>query len=164
MKYGLNIKPERRARPPFAGCTEPPCRSGHRPFPQGHRMAGASQRRRVQRGRQPGQLLPPAHRHRLGHGGLSHRRSDRRAGAADGHHPLLQAFQAQRRQRPQHGHHLQRPRLRRARAGGLLQPRQRSRRPAQARRLRLECHLRRTACAGSTAAASLPRSPKPPAK
>ena len=50
-----------------------------------------------------------------------------------GNHSLLQTFQAQRGQRPQHGHHLQRPRLRCACPGGLLQPRQRGRCPAQAR-------------------------------
>ena len=35
---------------------------------------------------------------------------------------VLQALRARRRQRPEHGHRLQRPRLRRARPGGLLQP------------------------------------------
>ncbi len=77
---------------------------------------------------------------------------------------VLQAVQAQRRQRPQYGHRLQRPRLWRTRPGRLLQPLQRSRRAAQAGRLRLERHLLRAVCAGSTAAASLRRSPKPPAK
>ena len=50
------------------------------------------------------------------------------------------------------------------RAGGVLQPRQRGRGAAQARRLRLGRDLRRAACAGSTAAASSPRSRRPPAR
>ena len=41
---------------------------------------------------------------------------------------------------------------------------QRSRRPAQAGRFRLERHLPPAACAGSTAAASLPRSRRPRAR
>ena len=61
------------------------------------------------------------------HGGLPHRRPDRRARARHGREALLQALQARRRDRAQHGHGLQRPRLRRARARGLLQPLQRGR-------------------------------------
>ena len=50
------------------------------------------------------------------------RRPDRRARARDGREALLQALQAQRRERAEHGDGLQRPRPGRARAGGLLQP------------------------------------------
>ena len=105
-------------------------------------MPDPRQRRRVQLRRQPGRLLPPADRHRHRHGRLSHRRSDRRARAGDGREALLQALQARRRQRPEHGHRLQRPRPGRARPGGVLQPLQRSRRAAEARRFRLEDDLR----------------------
>ena len=75
--------------------------------------------------------------------------------------PFYKHFEHDGVHRPEHGHGLQRPRPRRARAGGLLQPVQRSRRPAEARRLRLEARSSPAACAGSTAAASLRRSPKP---
>ncbi len=71
------------------------------------------------------------------------RRPDRRARARHGREAVLQALQAQRRQRPQHGHGLQRPRPRRARAGGLLQPLQRGGGAAEAGRFRLEDDLRR---------------------
>ncbi len=57
-------------------------------------------------------------------------------------------------QRPE----LHRARLRRARRGGRLGPRPQRRQPAQAGRLRLGPHLRRSsACAGCTPAASSPR-------
>ena len=71
---------------------------------------------------------------------------------------VLQAVRARRRARPEHGDGLQRPRLRRARARGLLQPQQRGGGAAEARRLRLGGDLRAAACAGSTAAASSRRS------
>ena len=89
------------------------------------------------------------------------RRPDRRARARDGREAVLQALQARRRARPEHGDGLQRPRLRRARAGGVLQPLQRSGGAAQAGRFRLEGDLRRAASAGSTAAASSRRSRRP---
>ena len=55
-------------------------------------------------------------------GGLPDRRPDRRAGARDGRQAVLQTLHAQRRQRPEHGHRLQRPRPGRARPRRLLQP------------------------------------------
>ena len=62
-------------------------------------------------------------RHRDRDGRLSDRRPDRRARAGDGRDAVLQALQARRRARPEHGDGLQRPRPRRARAGRVLQPR-----------------------------------------
>ena len=76
-------------------------------------------------------------------GRLPDRRPDRRARPRHGREAVLQALQARRRARPEHGHGLQRSGLRRARPDGLLQPRQRGRRAAQARRLRLGGDLRR---------------------
>ena len=52
--------------------------------------------------------LRTANRHR--HVRLSHRRSDRRAGARHGREAVLQALQARRRDRPQYGCRVQRPR------------------------------------------------------
>ena len=54
--------------------------------------------------------------------GLSDRRPDCRARAGHGRKAVLQALQARRRDRPQHGHRVQRPGPRRAPSGGFLQP------------------------------------------
>ena len=110
--------------------------------------------------RQPGRLLPPADRHRHRDGRLPHRRPDRRARAGDGRDAVLQALQARRR-------HAARtwPRST-ATAATACAPRSSSTTArneaggaAQAGRLRLEGDLRAAASAGSTAAASSPRSP-----
>ena len=85
------------------------------PFRKAHDVRDPRQRRRVQHRRQPGRLLRPAHRHRQRDGRLPDRRSHRRARPGDGRHAVLQALQARRRARPEHGDGLQRPRLRRAR-------------------------------------------------
>ena len=144
MNYGLNLKPGwRRLDLVSLGALVHRLDPGIIPFRKATECRHPRQRRRVQRGREPGRLLRPADGHRHGDGGLPHRRPDRRARAGDGRHPLLQALRAQRRERPEHGHGLQRPRAGRARAGGLLQPRQRGRSAAQAGRLRLEGDLRR---------------------
>ena len=93
-------------------------------------------------------------------GRLPHRRPDRRARARHGRQAVLQALQARRRHRPQHGHRLQRSRLRRARpvvfynrcneAAAQLKPGDFDWKAIFA-----------AACAGSTAAASSRRS-RPP--
>ncbi len=88
-------------------------------------------------------LLPPQHRHRQRDGGLSDWRSDRRARPRNGRQAVLQKVQARRRARAEHGHGLFRPWPGRARAGGVLQSQQRSRRPAQAGRFQLERNFRR---------------------
>ena len=152
----------RRSRLPLARRAGPSARPGHRPVPQGPDAADPRQRRRVQLRRQPGRLLPPEDRRRHRDGRLPDRRPDRRARPGDGRPAVLQDVQARRGLRPEHGHRLQRPRPRRARAGRLLQPQQRSGGAAQAGRLRLEPASSARACAGSTAAASSRRSPKAP--
>ena len=90
----------------------------------------------------PVRLLRPEDRHRDRDGQLPHRRAGAGAGARDGRHAVLQVVRARWRARPEHRHRLQRPRLRRARAGGLLQPGERGRRLAQAGRFRLGEDLR----------------------
>ena len=75
---------------------------------------------------------------------------------------VLQDVRARRRPRPEHRHRLQRPRPRRARARRLLQPLQRGRRAAQARRLRLGRNLRGRRALVPLAAASSRRSPRRP--
>ena len=106
-------------------------------------MHDSRQRRRVQHRRQSLRLFRHAHGCRERDGRLSDRRSDRRARARDGRAPVLQALQARRRARAEHGHRLQRSRPRRPRARRLLQPQQRSGGAAEAGRLRLEGDLRR---------------------
>ena len=127
---------------------------------QGAVVRHSRQRRRVQHGGESRGLLRHAHGRRERDGRLSGRRSHRRARARDGRAPVLQAVQARRRARPEHGGRLQRSRPWRARAGRVLQPQQRSGGAAEAGRLRLEGDLRRAACAGSTAAASSRRCPR----
>ena len=139
-------------------------RPGHRPLPQGNRMPDPCQRRRVQLCRQPVRLLPPEDRHRHCHGGLSHRRSDRRAGAGDGCAPVLQAVSSTTVSMV--------PTWRRSTATAALAcaPRSFSTTaptkppPSSSRVTSTGTRSSQAACAGSTAAASLPRSPKPPAK
>ena len=63
---------------------------------------------------------------------------------------------------PEHRHGLQRPRLRGPPAGGLLQPLERGRRPAQAGRFRLGGHLRPRRALVPFRAASSRRSPRRP--
>ena len=161
MKYGLNIPPKGPwtsclwARW-FTGSILGSCLSARPPSAKIHVSGGEFNVRR-----EPGRLLRPANRHRHGDGGLSHRRSDRRARAGDGREALLQAFQAQRRYRPEHGNRLQRPRPGRARAGGVLQPLPTKPRPSSSPAISTGSDLRRAACAGFTAAESLPRCRKP---
>ena len=160
MKYGLDIRPGGRPRLRVARRPRPPPRPRHHPVPQGHRVRDPRERRRVQLRREPGRLLPHEDRHRHRHGRLPHRRADRRARAGDGRHALLQALRPRRRARAEHGHRLLRPRPRRARPGRLLQPLERGRGPAQGRATSTGRRSSRAACAGSTAAASSPRSPR----
>ena len=105
----------------------------------------------------------PEDRRRHRDGRLPDRRSDRRARPGDGREAVLQAVQAQRRERPEHGDRLQRPRPRRPRARRLLQPRRTK--PARCSSPATSTGRRSSAaaCAGSTAAASSRRSRRPPA-
>jgi hypothetical protein len=169
MKYGLDInpaqpKPRRRAGLRLARRADPSSRPGHHPLPQGDRVPDPRQRRGVQLRRQPVRLLPPEHRDRQRHGRLSHRRADRRTGAGDGRQAVLQAVQAQRRQRTQHGHRLQRPRPWRARSGGVLQPLPTKLPPNSNPAISTGMLSSPAECAGSTAGASSRRCPKRPAK
>ena len=133
------------------------------PFRKAHSLRHPRQRRRVQRRRQPVRLLPPEHRHRQRDGRLPDRRPDRRARARHGREAVLQALQAQRRQRPQHGavysdrgHGVRAPVVfynRANEAAAQLKPGD----------FDWKHDLRAAACAGSTAAASSRRCRRPPA-
>ena len=132
-----------RVRLPLPRRPGPSARPGRDAVPQGPHARHPRLRRRVQRRRQPRRLLRPEDRHLHGDGQLPPRRAGAGARPRDGRHAVLQAVRARRRPRAEHRHRLQRSRPRRPRADRLLQPRQRGRRPAQARRLRLEGDLRR---------------------
>ena len=133
----------RRPRLSRTRSPHPPPRPGRDPVPQGAHVRDSRERRRVQHGSQPGRLLRPANRRCDSHGRVPDRRAHRRPRPGDGRHAVLQDVQARRRARAEHGDRLQRSRLRRARADRLLQPLQRGRGAAQARRLRLGGDLRR---------------------
>ena len=81
MNLGFKIPEKGITRSAFARRAGPPPRSRHHPVPQGARGCDSRQRRRVQRRGQSVGLLPPEHRHRHGDGGLPDRRPDRRARA-----------------------------------------------------------------------------------
>ena len=148
MSHGLNIRKDAELDFLSLGALVHRLDSGDHSLPQGDRMQDSRQRRRVQCGRQPLRLLWHEDGHRQRDVRLSDRRSDRRARARHGREAFLQALQAQRRDRPQHGHRLQRPRPRPARARGFLQPLQRSGGAAEAGRLRLEGDLCRRRALG----------------
>ena len=144
MATGFEIPREGRPRLSLARRARPPARSRRRPVPQGARRARSTSAA-------ASSTPPPTSPTASACGPASPRAMvdypigdlDRRARPRDGRHAVLQALRARRRPRPEHRDRLQRPRPRRPRPGRLLQPRQRGRRAAQARRLRLGRDLRR---------------------
>ena len=133
------------------------------PFRKAHDLRDPRQRRRVQHRRQPGRLLraaAPASPRAMVEYPIGELIAERVR--AMGVTPFYKIFKHDGVARAEHGDRLQRSRLRRARPDGLLQPLQRGRRAAQARRFRLGRRSSAPACAGSTAAASSRRSPRPP--
>ena len=130
----------RRARLPGGGGAGAPPGSRRHPVPARLAACHPRLRGRVQLRRQSRFLLRHAHRHRGGDGVVSDRGHDRLLGARPGRAAVLQALRPRRRARPEHGDGVQRPRCRGARAGGVLQSRERGGRPPAARRLRLARH------------------------
>ena len=99
-----------RSRFSIAGRAGASPRSGHHPVSQGlvgARFTSAAVSSTVGKSLR---LLRHAHRRRQRDGRLSDRRSDRRARAGDGRESVLQALQARRRARSEHGDGLQRSR------------------------------------------------------
>ena len=155
----LNIRKDACAsRLPLARRRRAPARSGHHPVSQGAVARRPRLRRRVQRRRQPGDCFGLKT-------GVATAMVDNGIGELVqarireiGVRPFYKQFKHDGVRGPEHRHGVQRPRPRRAGAGGVLQPRQRSRRAAQAGRLRLGRRSSPAACAGSTRAASSRRS------
>ena len=142
MSNPLRDSRQGRSRLSLAGRARASSRFRHLSVSQGIVAADSRQRRRVQHVGESLGLFRHAHGGRERDGRLSRRRSDQRARARDGRAAVLQAIQARRRARSEHGDRLQRSRPRRSRAGRVLQPQQRSGRAAEAGRLRLEGDFR----------------------
>ena len=160
MTKALQIPTRRRARLPLARRARPSPRSRRRPVPQG---AHAARSTSAAASSTPPPTSPtasacaPASPRAMVDYPIGDLIAERVR--AMGVTPFYKRFKHDGARGPNMATVYSDQRLRRARPGRLLQPRQRSRRAAEARRLRLGRRSSAAACAGSTAAASSRRCP-----
>ena len=155
MKYGLDIRPDGALDFLVAGRAGPPPGPGHHPVPQGDRVRRSTSAA-------ASSTSPPTWPTASGlQTGIATAMVDYPIGdliaervRAMGVKPFYKRFKHDGVARPEHGHRLQRPRPRRARAGRLLQPLQRGGGASSSPATSTGRRSSPAACAGSTAAAS----------